>query len=705
MSQQLNQNSKTLRFASLVGQFESDRYKIAYEKYQNALINFDNLHDFAITSSQNLALELKAKYKGETILDFGDEPAINKYHNDIYDLILTDFDSKFPKIIQQATNLIDRLFKTLENIKNKAQPIDQYIEDLEKQSIEIGDLMLFLLMTSEIIESIHRFHYQKFDRPFFKDLWIKSTQKTETYKRFLFHPITLNLHYIVKFLISEITKNEQILQKNNDSSQKVQNEENFALVSTENDLSEIRLKKLQQLLEKIHEEVFFQENLKESYNVFLSHSLDHLPDFQISNKIFLEKFTKIYFQKDLDYQTFQDFVQSYSEDLGTVRENEEPFYSAVDLWLVYFHTFIALTNSYGLSITSYLYVQYFDLNTSISGIIQAAVPLGSFCFGFFWNWTTSFKSYKPSILLSIFLLCLSNVLYYVANMFTNPNIKGIVVLVIARVILGIGGARLMTRKYVALTVKPFAATKYSSILVAVSSFAICAGPGLQAVMLYLPNPPVMIGTSIMDFYNILAFVYIWVWMAMFVLFLFAFTGYDKKRFDEKAMNKHKILHVFHVLHRFEFKSVLNEIMDRNKVKIPQIKKVKNVKIDQKLSENEVKNNEVQELQTIEDLNSPKTEFIEESLQNPFHSKSELENIINFEKEQIVKNININQYSPEVDIIPTINIGDDIIEDHPIDKKQIQPNNFTWRSKIKYLVYHPNAYTFFATFCLFLTKVY
>jgi len=54
---------------------------------------------------------------------------------------------------------------------------------------------------------------------------------------------------------------------------------------------------------------------------------------------------------------------------------------------------------------------------------------------------------------------MGNILYYLAETVkikTNSQLKGMILLVIGRMSIGIGGARLMTRKYFAINVEIYA---------------------------------------------------------------------------------------------------------------------------------------------------------------------------------------------------------------------------------------------------------
>ena len=108
-------------------------------------------------------------------------------------------------------------------------------------------------------------------------------------------------------------------------------------------------------------------------------------------------------------------------------------YNKLDLFLVYLHTFFALSNIYGTAVSAYIYAQELNIKPELSGVIQAAVPIGSFCFGFVWNYVTGFKSYKLPFLFSIFLMFASSILYYFVQNLKKEDgsvsINGLILLV------------------------------------------------------------------------------------------------------------------------------------------------------------------------------------------------------------------------------------------------------------------------------------
>lgn len=205
--------------------------------------------------------------------------------------------------------------------------------------------------------------------------------------------------------------------------------------------------------------------------------------------------------------------------------NKKPCYSMVDLYLVLIHTFLFFTAYYGLALTSYLYSEDLGINKSLSGILQAVTPLAAVMFSFVLNYITLNNRYRYPYFISLTLLFSGMLLYYLAHTFNENKSEGLIILVIGRVLFGMGGARIMTRKFIAINVDVGSQSKYSSILVSISAFGICFGPGLSAVLQFA-NDTDMGATDLFDA-NILAFVFIFVFAILFILFIIFFKGYNK----------------------------------------------------------------------------------------------------------------------------------------------------------------------------------
>ena len=254
-----------------------------------------------------------------------------------------------------------------------------------------------------------------------------------------------------------------------------------------------------------------------------------------------------YSNQNLEKETYISIALDYAGE----KEAEKACYSMVDLYLVYLHTFLYILNYYGLGQTSPDYAKSLDLQPSLSGILQAATPVAAIFWGFFINVITKTK-YRFPYLLCLSMLVIGNLFYYLAESVKENNAAALALLILGRMIFGMGGSRLMTRKYIAINVPSSFQSKHSTYLVGFSALGITLGPGISS-MLEFVKPTTVLGTSLTTF-NILAFVFFFIWLFLFIFFIFVFKGYDKsiekqviimKKNEEELSQRFKDLHVLY----------------------------------------------------------------------------------------------------------------------------------------------------------------
>lgn len=156
------------------------------------------------------------------------------------------------------------------------------------------------------------------------------------------------------------------------------------------------------------------------------------------------------------------------------------------------------------------------------------------------------------------MLFLGNLFYYLAESFKSNQNLGVAFLIFGRMIFGIGGSRLMTRKYLAINIEVWAQTKYSAIFVLMSSLGQTFGPGLSSILSFVPKTE--IGNTTMTEYNIISFFFVIIWGLFFILFFIFFKGHDKENNEE---NIRKIEYEEYIYNKREL--VLDPKID-NKIK-------------------------------------------------------------------------------------------------------------------------------------------
>jgi len=112
-------------------------------------------------------------------------------------------------------------------------------------------------------------------------------------------------------------------------------------------------------------------------------------------------------------------------------------------WIIMIHSFLYLTNSFIIYPTNYLFLESLNYQSYMTGIVIAMTPLSSFLILPIFINNISFRYYKVAIVLAIILLLISNVLYVYAYYF-----KSIFLMIISRILLGLGGIRILTNRYI-----------------------------------------------------------------------------------------------------------------------------------------------------------------------------------------------------------------------------------------------------------------
>ena len=148
---------------------------------------------------------------------------------------------------------------------------------------------------------------------------------------------------------------------------------------------------------------------------------------------------------------------------------------------------------------------------------------------FMYNYISN-KQYKVCYYISVVCLTLSNIAYASAD-----SANSLALLIVGRIFLGAGGARIVTRKFVALMVVTSARTKYSAIFVAFTALGKTQGPGLSSVFQFVPD--FELGPWNWRFYNGFSFVAVGMWTVTMICVFVFFQDIQKQ--IEKALTKVK----------------------------------------------------------------------------------------------------------------------------------------------------------------------
>jgi len=180
-----------------------------------------------------------------------------------------------------------------------------------------------------------------------------------------------------------------------------------------------------------------------------------------------------------------DYINAYLNPIDRERDDYEevdatkPCTDMTSLWLVLFHTMVYMINYYGMYPTFFEQKAKLNISMNIAFFLLAVTPATAMVvINIYDKW---FKSdFKGPYYLSCGLLMIGNLLYYSS---TIPHTATVATLVIGRMLLGAGGIRYFTRKYMALMINEKFRAKYTAIFFVISNVGKCIGPGISTLLL------------------------------------------------------------------------------------------------------------------------------------------------------------------------------------------------------------------------------
>lgn len=782
--QRKRRSSFGLRFSSLVGNLTDKDHNRVFETMRFQLLDFDVLYRKANEHANRVSKELAKVYGETTIVDYGDEPIITTFHTEMYKTILADVEDKYPDFKQGYNELFDKVCQFSEHWKaNPEEPPNDRIIGLIRHMREVEDMLIYCLMNGEILESLDKLQFKKFCRPFLRQLYKmgagqsdkKDTspdvkQRQERFKDFILHGVLVGMAKHLRMMASEILAGypdeglekgpavPTLVTQGSDITTQ-QDAEKLPLVKAEGGLantnrtsiaeldhlspkdhSEISYNEnpvidllgntLQQNVKQLRKEVHDQDDLVGSYHLFLIGMVKRMPVRYTSDEFYQDYYKEYMADPAANRESYLQKLYELPMVIDNEAPEEDPVMNRTDMILVFINALMVQSLGSGLSVSSYLYTKYLNIQASISGVISASSSLGSLMFRFTWNYLTKFKSYRPTFLMWLLVTASGCILYYFVQTTVDYNSKavnvgGIIMLVLSRWLMGIGAARGSTRKYLAITVKPWAQSRFSAYYILAVCFANCIGAGIQAVIFYADfgsTQCITMAGSQMCHHNMIAFIYIFVALVLWIFYAIFFTGYDKKKVLAEKNRKFKHIHVFKALHKLDLDSVVDLAVKKagKKVKASDLKKLeaepdlKRVQSAPELPDHDLETQEDQGRNPFT-KEKPKLErrnteaaflagaywLLQQKKNDPFMELLEQNRLEELESTVKAKSLQ----TPEAgrrDSQPRVT-------EMKLQRMQsaylpVAASNMDFHDRVKYLVYHPKLYMFYAVFVLFITKV-
>ncbi|OMJ69406.1 hypothetical protein SteCoe_32874 [Stentor coeruleus] len=156
------------------------------------------------------------------------------------------------------------------------------------------------------------------------------------------------------------------------------------------------------------------------------------------------------------------------------REPDYPDFMTI--FLSVFSSLIHLTNFYILTLAAKDYSVYVGMDESFSGVLSAVNWAAAVSFTFVYSYWSNFQYKLPTLVCSLFVV-FGDFIYAFAY-----NYKSASMLLLGRFLIGVGGARVINRRYIATYIKPRSRTVWNSAYVAGSIIGRGFGPIIGALL-------------------------------------------------------------------------------------------------------------------------------------------------------------------------------------------------------------------------------
>jgi MFS family permease len=152
------------------------------------------------------------------------------------------------------------------------------------------------------------------------------------------------------------------------------------------------------------------------------------------------------------------------------------------LLLMVISSFIQQTNFYILALAAKDYSSHLGVSQTFAGILSFATWSSIILCSFIYNYWTFFQYKLPTIFCGLFMV-IGNFTYYLAFYYTDLNIA-----VFGRVLIGIGGARIINRKYINFYVDKSVVSNWNYFYLAGSIVGRGVGPILASSLYFIDYP-------------------------------------------------------------------------------------------------------------------------------------------------------------------------------------------------------------------------
>ncbi|OQR84467.1 Major Facilitator Superfamily (MFS) [Achlya hypogyna] len=217
-----------------------------------------------------------------------------------------------------------------------------------------------------------------------------------------------------------------------------------------------------------------------------------------------------------------DLSEDEEEVVYTAFKAQKP--SEFSRWLNMMSTFLYMTNYYIVAPTAGDYAELLGGSAALSGIVVGMTPVSSMLSAVLYSWWAN-KSFKAPLLFSTGCLIVGNLLYALALTYNS-----FAMVLVGRVLNGLGGARSINRRYIADNYSREERTVGSALFVTYSALGMSAGPAVAAALDYLPGMKIF--GALVTVETSPGWLMFGVWSLYFVAIFVAFVEPDRSARDK-----------------------------------------------------------------------------------------------------------------------------------------------------------------------------
>jgi MFS family permease len=181
---------------------------------------------------------------------------------------------------------------------------------------------------------------------------------------------------------------------------------------------------------------------------------------------------------DQDWDSLLISLKSFHSSLKSHSLFKDPDYpDFMTVFLSVFSSFIHVTNFYILTLSAKDFAVYVGMDGEYSGLLSAANWASAVIFTFVYSYWSNYQYKVPTFICALFVV-LGDFTYFLAYPLKSPGI-----MLLGRLLIGVGGARVINRRYIATYVHPRARTFWNSAFVAGSIIGRGLGPYISTFLL------------------------------------------------------------------------------------------------------------------------------------------------------------------------------------------------------------------------------